>query len=80
MSLVTSRKVGSGSDKSFWHKTWLGSEPFEKKNCRSYLLASNKSCSIADIKNGSAWICHWRRPIRGGIEQSQLNELSGLLH
>ncbi|PWA98915.1 hypothetical protein CTI12_AA007010 [Artemisia annua] len=43
------------------------------------MLESEKNCKVRDRWNDGGWVWKWRRDVRGGIEQSQLNSLLILL-
>nr|GEW67860.1 RNA-directed DNA polymerase, eukaryota [Tanacetum cinerariifolium] len=44
-----------------------------------YMLETEKNCKVHDRWNDGGWVWKWRRDVRGGIEQSQLNSLLILL-
>nr|XP_043639112.1 uncharacterized protein LOC122610185 [Erigeron canadensis] len=76
---IISRKVGNGSCTKFWNDIWCGDSPLAARFPRLYALQLDKNCSISDCWDymGCKW--NWRRDIRSGCEQDQLNQLLGLL-
>ncbi|GJS95132.1 putative RNA-directed DNA polymerase, eukaryota, reverse transcriptase zinc-binding domain protein [Tanacetum coccineum] len=40
-----------------------------------YMLETEKNCKVRDRWNDGGWVWKWRRDVRGGIEQNQLNTL-----
>ena len=59
------KRVGDGSDTSFWCDRWLGAAPFCERFRWLYELTENKSMSVADLLSvdseqwGVVW--RWRR-------------------
>ncbi|GJR86270.1 hypothetical protein Tco_0210281 [Tanacetum coccineum] len=46
---------------------------------RLYALETRKDANISDRWSATGWSWSWRRTVRGGIEQSQLSDLTSLL-
>ncbi|XP_071699921.1 uncharacterized protein [Rutidosis leptorrhynchoides] len=63
----------------FWHDPCLGDTPLYIRFPRLFALESNKVGSVASHFSISEWLWEWRRAIRGGVEQSQFDQLSSLL-
>nr|GEY80979.1 RNA-directed DNA polymerase, eukaryota [Tanacetum cinerariifolium] len=62
--------VGNGLRTSFWKEVWIGDNPLCVLFPRIYALEENKDCSVAEkLYSVSSSI---RRPVRGGVENSQL--------
>ncbi|GJS78902.1 RNA-directed DNA polymerase, eukaryota, reverse transcriptase zinc-binding domain protein [Tanacetum coccineum] len=77
------REIGNGSSVSFWSYNWLGNYTLRSLFPRLFSLEAFKECKVSDRCNllhgpkSRTW--NWRRPIRGGLEQSQLLDLLLLL-
>ncbi|GAU52005.1 hypothetical protein TSUD_418090 [Trifolium subterraneum] len=77
------RRLGNGADTLFWIDSWLGGVPLRDRYRRLYDLATNKSLSVADMRElgweegGMAW--QWRRRL-WVWEEEMLGECIGLLH
>ncbi|GKC94475.1 hypothetical protein Tco_1159917 [Tanacetum coccineum] len=69
------RKVGDGSETSFWVDIWKGDKAFKSLYPRIYALASCKTDSVASMLSRDLFSQSFRRAPRGGEEQSQLNAL-----
>ncbi|GJZ47554.1 RNA-directed DNA polymerase, eukaryota [Tanacetum coccineum] len=73
------RKVGNGSNVKFWLDEWVDNQPLKDRFNRLFYLESNKSCMINERLLSDSWRWEWRRHIRGGREQEQLQQLLDLL-
>ncbi|KAK9048582.1 hypothetical protein SSX86_032453 [Deinandra increscens subsp. villosa] len=73
------RVVGRGDETKFWCDTWIGNQNLSSRFPRLFALAVDKSVRICDLRVNNAWHWTWRRPIRGGLETAQLDELLGLI-
>ncbi|PWA32006.1 RNA-directed DNA polymerase, eukaryota [Artemisia annua] len=58
---------------------WVEDQPLCSRFNRLYMLESEQNCKVRDRWNNGGWVWKWRRDVRGGIEQSQLNSLLILL-
>ncbi|GKD84145.1 hypothetical protein Tco_1350984 [Tanacetum coccineum] len=78
------RKVGDGTSFSFWNDHWIGESNLRTLFPRLFLLESIKGCCIFDrcIVSTGPVSRSWarRRPIRGGRETDQFNNLNNLLN
>ncbi|GKB67735.1 RNA-directed DNA polymerase, eukaryota [Tanacetum coccineum] len=71
-------RVGSGLHTSFWNAIWLGDSAFSALFPRIYALETNKNCTVADKLQGP-FSLSFRRPVRGGAESHQLDQLQSLI-
>ncbi|GKA47697.1 RNA-directed DNA polymerase, eukaryota [Tanacetum coccineum] len=71
-------RVGSGLHTSFWNAIWLGDYAFSALFPRIYALETNKNCTVADKLQGP-FSLSFRRPVRGGAESHQLDQLQSLI-
>ncbi|GJW07204.1 hypothetical protein Tco_1569627 [Tanacetum coccineum] len=58
---------------------WLDNQLLSSRFPRLYALENIKNVAIADPWNDVARFWQWRREVRGGVEQTQLDALSALL-
>ncbi|GJR38444.1 hypothetical protein Tco_1214128 [Tanacetum coccineum] len=70
------KKMGNGSETSFWQDMWREEELFKSKYPRIYALESNKDITVAEKVSHDSLGFSLRRAPRSGIEQTQLNNLS----
>nr|GEW51192.1 RNA-directed DNA polymerase, eukaryota [Tanacetum cinerariifolium] len=61
--------VGNGLRTSFWKEVWIGENPLCVLFLRIYALEENKDCSVAEKLYS---VSSLRRPVRGGVKNSQL--------
>ncbi|GKB31479.1 RNA-directed DNA polymerase, eukaryota [Tanacetum coccineum] len=73
MSLC-SKRVGNGNNTSFWLDIWKGDSTLRDDFPRMYALELDKHISVAD-KMAAQVDASFRRPVRGGIELNQFNDL-----
>ncbi|GJT82756.1 RNA-directed DNA polymerase, eukaryota, reverse transcriptase zinc-binding domain protein [Tanacetum coccineum] len=73
MSLC-SKRVGNGNNTSFWLDIWKGDSTLRDDFPRMYALELDKQISVAD-KMAAQVDASFRRPVRGGIELNQFNDL-----
>nr|GEX13695.1 RNA-directed DNA polymerase, eukaryota [Tanacetum cinerariifolium] len=73
------KRVGDGSDTLFWVDRWKGGKPFRDTFPRLFALESNRQITVKE-KMSSALDSSFRRPARGGVEQSQYIELAALIN
>ncbi|GJS94536.1 RNA-directed DNA polymerase, eukaryota [Tanacetum coccineum] len=71
-------RVGSGLHTSFWNAIWLGDTAFSALFPRIYALEINKDCTVADKLQGP-FSLSFRRPVRGGAESQQLDQIQTLI-
>ncbi|GJW01191.1 RNA-directed DNA polymerase, eukaryota [Tanacetum coccineum] len=69
-----SKRIGNGNSTNFWLDIWKGDSVFCELFPRVYALESVKDISVAS-KMAMQMDSSFRRPARGGIELSQLNDL-----
>ncbi|GKA35403.1 RNA-directed DNA polymerase, eukaryota, reverse transcriptase zinc-binding domain protein, partial [Tanacetum coccineum] len=69
------KKMGNGSDTSFWEDTWKGELDFKSTFPRIYALESDKNITVADKISNSSLEESFRRSPRSGIEQEQYLKL-----
>ncbi|GJT52968.1 RNA-directed DNA polymerase, eukaryota [Tanacetum coccineum] len=67
-------RVGNGTRTSFWNDLWIGDSLLKLSFHRLYALEEIKDLSVADKINAPN-TSSFRRPIRGGIESQQLDQL-----
>ncbi|GKA86613.1 hypothetical protein Tco_0808324 [Tanacetum coccineum] len=83
MSSVFVKHVGDGSLTRFWSDVWLGNSALKEAFPRLFLLETNSFCSLSDrclgLKGPHQFNWAWRREVRSGVEQAQLNSLVDLL-
>ncbi|GJZ09261.1 hypothetical protein Tco_0543544, partial [Tanacetum coccineum] len=73
------KHVGNGASTRFWEDLWLDNQLLSSRFPRLYALENFKNVAISDRWNDVAWFWQWRREVRGGVEQTQLDGLSALL-
>ncbi|GKD46079.1 RNA-directed DNA polymerase, eukaryota [Tanacetum coccineum] len=73
MSLC-SKRVGNGNNTSFWLDIWKGDLTLRDNFPRMYALELDKQIFVAD-KMAAQVDASFRRPVRGGIELNQFNDL-----
>nr|GEZ40532.1 hypothetical protein [Tanacetum cinerariifolium] len=71
-------RIGNGLSTRFWSDIWLGDTQLRAKFPRIYALDLYKDCTVAD-KMAHSLEFNLRRPVRGGVESQQFNQLSELL-
>ncbi|GJX76497.1 RNA-directed DNA polymerase, eukaryota [Tanacetum coccineum] len=71
-------RVGSGLHTSFWNAIWLGDTTFSALFPRIYALEINKDCTVADKLQGP-FSLSFLRPVRGGAESQQLDQIQTLI-
>nr|GEW88245.1 RNA-directed DNA polymerase, eukaryota [Tanacetum cinerariifolium] len=72
------KRVGNGLLTRFWSDIWLGDTQLRLLFPRIFSLELNKESNVADKLHSSVELS-LRRPVRGGIEAYQLNQLLELL-
>ncbi|GJV26893.1 RNA-directed DNA polymerase, eukaryota, reverse transcriptase zinc-binding domain protein [Tanacetum coccineum] len=72
---VLKKHVGNGSSTRFWEDLWLDNQLLFSRFPRLYALENFKNVAISDRWNDVAWFWQWRREVRGGVEQTQLDGL-----
>nr|GEY88957.1 RNA-directed DNA polymerase, eukaryota [Tanacetum cinerariifolium] len=73
------KKIGNGSDTSFWEEMWRGDSIFKLLYLRLYALETCKSITVADKLGHENLVYSFRRHPRGSIEQEQLLHLMARL-
>ncbi|GJU10344.1 RNA-directed DNA polymerase, eukaryota [Tanacetum coccineum] len=71
---LCSKRVGDGNNTRFWLDIWKGDKTFRDKFPRMFALEMDKNISVA-AKMVDQVDTTFRRPVRGGIEYDQLNDL-----
>ncbi|GJW35102.1 RNA-directed DNA polymerase, eukaryota, partial [Tanacetum coccineum] len=71
-------RVGNGMNTSFWNDCWIGDSMLKYLFPRLFALETIKDISVAD-KFYVPITCSFRRPVRGGLEAQQLDQLMGLI-
>ncbi|XP_071719506.1 uncharacterized protein [Rutidosis leptorrhynchoides] len=71
--------IGNGCNTLFWHERWLNGHLLCDIYPRLYALETQQNCSIQDCRVSDDWIWHWRREIRSGVEDQQLQAILGEL-
>ncbi|GKC99214.1 RNA-directed DNA polymerase, eukaryota [Tanacetum coccineum] len=71
-------RVGNGMPTRFWNDVWIGDQQLRYLFPRIYSLDENKDCSVASKLQG-ATVLSLRRPVRGGAESQQLDQLQELI-
>ncbi|GKB47787.1 RNA-directed DNA polymerase, eukaryota, reverse transcriptase zinc-binding domain protein, partial [Tanacetum coccineum] len=69
-------KVGDGTNTSFWNDVWLAESPLNLCYPRLFALEDDKLVSVSDKLQAPSLSDSFRRPPRGGIEDSQLTSLA----
>ncbi|GKE06613.1 hypothetical protein Tco_1398631 [Tanacetum coccineum] len=72
------KRIGNGTDTSFWSDCWIGDMPLRAKFPRLFALELDKEASVA-IKLNSPVDISFRRNVRGGLEQQQIVVLNSML-
>nr|GEX61859.1 hypothetical protein [Tanacetum cinerariifolium] len=72
-----SKRVGDGSNTSFWTDNWKGNKPFCDVFPRLFALETEKQITVAR-KMSEPVASSFRRLVRGGVEQQQLTDLNSL--
>ncbi|GKE35585.1 RNA-directed DNA polymerase, eukaryota, partial [Tanacetum coccineum] len=78
-NLAIKRKVGIGRNTRFWKDIWCGDGTLEATYPRLVTLASNRNAFVSDYWSMHGWNISWRRDIRGGVKQSQYDQLMACL-
>ena len=73
------RKIGDGSSTKFWEDCWSDGIILSNQYPHLYALENHKQCMVAEKSNNRDWFWSWRRQIRGGYEQAQLDDLMNRL-
>ncbi|PWA84554.1 RNA-directed DNA polymerase, eukaryota, Reverse transcriptase zinc-binding domain protein [Artemisia annua] len=76
---LCSQKLGNGFSIRFWDDVWCGNLPLKVLFPRVHLLDIDKGCKVANRISTNDWNSFLRRPVRGGIEASQLSSLQDLI-
>ncbi|GKA89823.1 RNA-directed DNA polymerase, eukaryota [Tanacetum coccineum] len=71
---LCSKRVGDGNNSRFWLDIWKGDIILRDKFPRIFALEMDKTITVA-AKMASLVDSSFRRPVRGGIEHVQFNEL-----
>ncbi|KAL4560963.1 hypothetical protein LXL04_033120 [Taraxacum kok-saghyz] len=71
--------IGDGVNTRFWKDVWLGNYMLHTAFPRLYALEEDKDVTVAD-KFSQPWNASFRRPMLGGAEAAQGQELSVLLN
>ncbi|GJR31850.1 RNA-directed DNA polymerase, eukaryota [Tanacetum coccineum] len=71
-------RIGNGCNTSFWKDPWIGDSRLCLQFPRLYALENNKECTVA-VKMSAPFTFSFRWEVRGGIESSQLSQISELL-
>ncbi|GJW14948.1 RNA-directed DNA polymerase, eukaryota [Tanacetum coccineum] len=71
---LCSKRVGDGNNSRFWLDIWKGDITLRDKFPRIFALEMDKTITVA-AKMASLVDSSFRRPVRGGIEHVQFNEL-----
>ncbi|GJT66463.1 RNA-directed DNA polymerase, eukaryota, reverse transcriptase zinc-binding domain protein [Tanacetum coccineum] len=69
------KKMGNGSETSFWEDTWRGELDFKTAFPKIYALKSFKSITVADKMSNASLEDSFRQSPRSGIEQDQYLKL-----
>ena len=72
------KRIGNGNSTRFWLDPWLGELPLYAKFPRLFSLELNRDALVASKINSSV-VDSFRRPPRGGVEQTQLSDLLDML-
>ncbi|GKC95336.1 hypothetical protein Tco_1160778 [Tanacetum coccineum] len=70
---------GNGSNARFWDDVWIDNQLLATRSPRLYVLETCKDANISNRWSPMGWSWSWRRMVRGGVEQSQLSDLTSLL-
>ncbi|GKA77503.1 hypothetical protein Tco_0783964, partial [Tanacetum coccineum] len=73
------RKIGNGTNTSFWKEIWCGDGTLEATFPRLVALVYNRNALVSDYWSTHGWNISWRRDIRGGVEQTQYDHLMACL-
>nr|GEW26377.1 RNA-directed DNA polymerase, eukaryota [Tanacetum cinerariifolium] len=71
--------IGNGSSTSFWHERWNGDTCFKERFHRLFNLELEKDISVAQKLDLSRFSSSFRKRLRGGLEESQWNEMAQML-
>ncbi|GKB59638.1 RNA-directed DNA polymerase, eukaryota, reverse transcriptase zinc-binding domain protein [Tanacetum coccineum] len=74
-----SLKLGNGESTSFWHDNWSGVGVAKDIFPRLFALEDRKEVSVRAKLNDLCLDRSFRRPVRGGVEQVQLDTLVNLV-
>ncbi|GKE17562.1 RNA-directed DNA polymerase, eukaryota [Tanacetum coccineum] len=72
-------KLVSGDKIRFWLDTWIDDQPLCVRFNRLFRLESDSNCKVCERWGDVGWIWNWRRGVRGGIEQEQLENMLAIL-
>ncbi|GJY49029.1 RNA-directed DNA polymerase, eukaryota [Tanacetum coccineum] len=75
---LCNKRVGDGKNTKFWTDTWRGDSALCHSFPRMFALEMEKSCSVA-LKMAVPVDGTFRRPVRGGTEMAQFNDLRGIV-
>ncbi|GKA00832.1 RNA-directed DNA polymerase, eukaryota, reverse transcriptase zinc-binding domain protein [Tanacetum coccineum] len=73
------KKIGNGSDTSFWEETWRGDHSFSTSFPRIFALEDDKSITVARKMAHDDLTFSLRRNPRDGAEAMQFSELKAIL-
>ncbi|GKC33112.1 RNA-directed DNA polymerase, eukaryota, reverse transcriptase zinc-binding domain protein [Tanacetum coccineum] len=75
------KRVGDGMSTLFWKDVWIGETPLFDRFPRLFALESLQDCRVSDRCSLGPFTRNWawRRNVRSGSEESQLNNLLDLL-
>ncbi|KAL4590001.1 hypothetical protein LXL04_002918 [Taraxacum kok-saghyz] len=79
LQLFCKKIIGDGVNTRFWKEIWLGNSMLQTAFPHLYALEEDKDVSVA-AKFSQPWNASFRRPMLGGAEAAQGQELSVLLH
>jgi hypothetical protein len=65
LSDIFFKKIGNGSNTSFWHDKWVGTQPLKEVFPRLFLISTQKECSVMEVGRWNSgrweWSLLWRR-------------------
>ncbi|PNX70469.1 pantothenate synthetase, partial [Trifolium pratense] len=56
------KKIGNGGNTSFWHDTWMGTQPLKEVFPRLFLISAQKDCCVLEL--GRWTLGHWEWDLR----------------
>ncbi|GKB82716.1 RNA-directed DNA polymerase, eukaryota, reverse transcriptase zinc-binding domain protein [Tanacetum coccineum] len=72
-------RLVSGDKIRFWQDSWMEEQPFCVRFNRLFRLELDPNCKVCERWGDGGWIWNWRRVVRGGIEQEQLENMLSIL-
>ncbi|GKE12187.1 RNA-directed DNA polymerase, eukaryota, reverse transcriptase zinc-binding domain protein, partial [Tanacetum coccineum] len=72
------KRIGNGGATRFWYDQWLGDQPLRIRFPRLFALETDKEMTVAAKMHNEVSVS-FRRPVRVGIENQQMLDLSSLL-